>query len=79
VATAPQLLSGYHTATTVSDRDIWRAADLLILKHGSTAKLEAAKRADLMLSRGDGNGQFVWARIRGAVEALQAPPSGRLK
>lgn len=37
----------------VSDLDIWRAANLLIRKHGANAELEAAKRADLMLDRGD--------------------------
>lgn len=34
--------------------DIWRAADLLIRKQRADAELEAAKRADLMLDRGDG-------------------------
>jgi hypothetical protein len=33
----------------VSDLDIWRAANLLIRKHGPDAELEAAKRADVML------------------------------
>ena len=41
----------------VSDLDIWRAANLLIRKHGADAELEAAKRADLMLDRGDDDGQ----------------------
>ncbi len=36
----------------ISDLDIWRAAALLIGKHGSGAKLEAAKRADLMFDCG---------------------------
>jgi hypothetical protein len=57
---------------------IWRAANLLIRKHGANADLEAAKRADLMLDRGDDDGRLLWARIRRAVEALQARPSGRL-
>jgi hypothetical protein len=59
-----------------SDLDIWRAANLLIRTHGPDAELEAAKRADLMLDRGEDDGRLVWARIRRAVEALQAVPSG---
>jgi hypothetical protein len=62
----------------ISDLDIWRAATLLIRKHGANAELEAAKRADLMLDRGDDDGRLVWMRIRRAVEMLQAPPTGRL-
>src|SRR5271169_6843904 len=65
-------------AAMTSDLDIWRAANLLIRKHGANAELEAAKRADLMLDRGDDDGRSLWTRIRRAVEALQAPPSGRL-
>jgi hypothetical protein len=63
----------------VSNLDIWRAANLLMREHGTDAGLEAARRQDLMLDRGDDEGRLVWARIRRAVEALQAPPpSGRL-
>jgi hypothetical protein len=56
--------------------DIWRAANLLIRKHGSHAELEAAKRADVMLDRGDEDGRVLWARIRRAIEARQAPHAG---
>jgi hypothetical protein len=56
---------------------IWRAANLLIRRHGADAELEAAKRADLMLDRGDDEGRLLWARIRRAIEALKAVPSGR--
>jgi hypothetical protein len=62
----------------ISDLDIWRAATLLIRKHGATAELEAAKRSDLMLDRGDDERRILWARIRRAVEALQAQPGGKL-
>jgi hypothetical protein len=34
----------------------------------------AAKRADLMLERGDDDGRLLWTRIRRAIDALQAPP-----
>ena len=37
----------------ITELDIWRAANLLIRRHGANAELEAAKRADLMLDRGD--------------------------
>jgi hypothetical protein len=47
-----------------------------IRKHGADAELEAAKRADLMLDRDD-DGRLLWARIRRAIEALQALPPGR--
>ena len=61
----------------LSDLDIWRAAALLIRKHGSNANLEAAKRADLMFDCGDIEGQLVWARISRKVNELQAPQVGR--
>ena len=62
----------------ISDPDIWRAANLLIQRHGTDAEIEAAKRADQMLERGDLDGNAVWKRIRRAIIALQAPASGRL-
>jgi len=62
----------------LSDLDIWRAANLLIRQHGADAQLEAARLHDRMLDPGDDDGRLVWARIRRAIEALQAPPSGRL-
>ena len=43
----------------ISDLDIWRAATLLIQRHGEDAEIEAAKRADQMLERGDLDGQAV--------------------
>ena len=75
---------GYILATSVADRpmisdlDIWRAANLLIRRHGEDAEIEAAKRADQMLERGDLDGQVVWKRIRRAIVELQAPAKGPL-
>jgi hypothetical protein len=60
-----------------SDLDIWRAANLVFRKHGNDAELEAAKGADLMLERGDRDGQLDWLRIRRAIVDLQAVPVGR--
>ena len=60
----------------ISDREIWTAAKLLIERHGSDAAIEAARRIDRMLYRGDREGQLVWQRVRLAIAALQAPASG---
>ena len=62
----------------ISDIDIWRAAILLIQRHGADAEIEAAKRADQMLERGDLDGQTVWKQIRRATVELQAPAKGPL-
>jgi hypothetical protein len=62
----------------ISDLDIWRAANLLIREHEANAELEAVRRADLMLDRGDDRGRLLWQRIRRAIEDLQAVRHGRL-
>lgn len=62
--------------TGISDLDIWRAANLLIRQHGGEAEIEAARKADLMLERGDHDGQRVWMRVGRAIAALQASPTG---
>jgi hypothetical protein len=59
-----------------SDLDIWRAANLLIKQHGEDAEIVAAQRADLILDRGDRDGQLVWLRIGRAIAELQAVPTG---
>jgi hypothetical protein len=61
----------------IPDRDIWRAANLLIREHGAEAEAVSARRADEMLERGDHEGQLVWFRIRRAVAQLQAVPPGK--
>jgi hypothetical protein len=60
----------------ISDREVWTAANLVVKRYGADAGIEAARRADLMLDRGDREGQLVWQRIRRAIEALQVPASG---
>jgi hypothetical protein len=62
----------------VSELDIWCAANLLIRHRGADAELEAARLEGLMLDRADDEGRLVWAQIRRAIEALRAPPNGRL-
>jgi hypothetical protein len=47
-------------------------------RHSANAELEAARRANLMLDRGDDDGRLLWARIRRAIETLQAPQRGEL-
>jgi hypothetical protein len=61
----------------ISDRDIWRAANLLIRKHAGDAEMVAARRADEMLERGDRGGQLVSLRIMRAIVELQALPVGK--
>jgi hypothetical protein len=67
--------SDEHQRITISDLDVWRAANLLIRQHGDAAEIEAARKTDLMLERGDREGQIVWLRIRRAIVALMAPAS----
>jgi hypothetical protein len=61
----------------IPDRDIWRAANLLLRKHGVDAEVVATRRADEMLERGDRDGQLVWIRIRRAIADLQTVPMGK--
>jgi hypothetical protein len=58
----------------IPDRDIWRAANLLIRKHGADAEIVAARRADDLAERGDHDGKLVWLRIRRAIVEMQAAP-----
>jgi len=57
----------------VSDLDIYRAANMLIERHGSAALAEAGRMIDRMLAAGDEEGHTVWRRIRSAIKALSAP------
>ena len=38
----------------IADIDVWRAADLLIKRHGADAAIVAAQRADELLAQGGG-------------------------
>jgi hypothetical protein len=60
----------------ISEIDIYRAANLVIERHGADTVIEAARLIDRMLDLGDREGQLVWRRIMRAIEALQAPASG---
>ena len=61
--------------------DIWRAAKLLVDRHGQDAELEACQRADQALAAGDLDGLRVWKRVRDAVATLSrhVPPAGEHK
>ena len=60
----------------ISNLDIYRAANLVIERHGADAVIEAVRMIDRMLDHGDREGQRVWQQIKRAIEALQAPASG---
>ena len=51
----------------ISELDVYRAANVLIREHGEDAAIEAAMRADQMLTKRDMVGLAVWKRIVRAV------------
>jgi len=53
-----------------ADLDIWRAANLLVKRHGDDAAIVAARRADELLAEGDLDGCGIWKRIVAAVNEL---------
>jgi len=55
----------------VDDPDIWRAALLMVKRHGADAALTAARRAEELLLTGDADGAAVWGRILDAVIEVQ--------
>jgi hypothetical protein len=52
---------------TISDPDIWRAAQLIARRHGADARIVAAQRADELFNEGDLDGAAVWKRMLHAV------------
>ena len=46
----------------IPDIDIWRAANLMLKRHGEKALDESAARADELAATGDYNGEAVWHR-----------------
>jgi hypothetical protein len=57
----------------MDDKDVWRAADLLIKQHGDEAEFFAVRRVDDMIERGDPVGEAVWKLIPDAIRALRRP------
>ena len=61
----------------IIERDVWRAAKLLIDQHGEEARIHAAMRVDEMSDVGDLDGQAVWKAILKAVlELVNKEPDG---
>jgi hypothetical protein len=60
----------------IPEIDIWRAALLLLKRHGERALDESAARADELALAGDDDGAATWRRIMAAVIQLtnQTPP-----
>ena len=53
------------------DRDIYRAASVIMKQYGKDAQIHSTKRASAMLDKGDVDAYAVWKRILRAVEELQ--------
>ena len=54
----------------IPETDIWRAALLLLKRHGERALDESAARADELALAGDDDGAATWRRIMEAVTQL---------
>ena len=54
----------------IDDKDIWRAATLLVRQHGDDALSVARRRADDLAIEGDIEGCAVWRLIATAVQDL---------
>jgi hypothetical protein len=57
--------------------DIWRAADLLMKRHGLQAAVVAARRSDDLRAAGDVEGCEVWQRILEAVAEVCRTKPGK--
>ena len=55
----------------VSDKDIYRSANIMIRQHGDDAIMHAAMRADELLAKGDLEGERVWLRVIEAIKVMQ--------
>ena len=58
-----------------SDAGIWQLAVDLIAQHGSGAKKEAIRLANLTLDHGDQTMKTAWLRVWTAIEVLQSQAS----
>jgi hypothetical protein len=62
----------------VPDANVYRAADRFIERHGKEALRAAERLIGRMVDRQDRDRFILWLRIRRAIVALQAPPTGPL-
>jgi hypothetical protein len=61
---------------TTVELDIWRAANLLLRRHGKDAAFVAAQRAKECMAVGDVEGLDIWKRIAEALlELLKDKPA----
>jgi hypothetical protein len=62
----------------LTDVDLYRAAHLMIHEYGNDAELEAVRRADRMLARGDRDELLIWFGIWRTIAGMrsQTPPTG---
>lgn len=60
----------------IPEIDIWRAAQLMLKRHGEKAEAESAARADELALAGDDDSAATWRRIMTAVTQLsnKTPP-----
>ena len=54
----------------IDDRNIWRAANLLLKRYGNDAAIEAGRKADELFEAGDHEGCAIWKCILQAVNEL---------
>lgn len=62
----------------ISEQDIYRAANLLLNRHGFDAMVEAARLLDVSLDAGDLEARAVWVRVKKAIEALETRSTGAI-
>ena len=59
----------------IPEIDMWRAANLLVKRHGGDAAIVAAQRADECMASGDTDGQRIWNHIVDVIlELLRDKP-----
>lgn len=57
----------------IEEKDIYRAANIFIDKHGNAALLESMKKEEALFTNGDIEGSRVWHKITNAIEWMQMP------
>lgn len=55
----------------MDETDTWRAANLVIQRHGNMAEFVACRRVDAMIQNGDPVGEAAWKRILAAIKDLR--------
>jgi hypothetical protein len=55
----------------MNEIDIWRAANIIVKRHGPYAEFTATRRVDDMIANADPGGETTWKRILRAVRELQ--------